>query len=465
MDSQEVLFSELSNGVKGLNLYLNNEDSGEWNLRRVKKFIKSSDFAKRDFVLKRKLYIMFDPGQRVSSDVLKKQVDLYVDLLNEGFDVASAFPEFAGFIEDMFKTDINKLSNDKLYAMLHAIDRLKNDCKTEAIDEFETKIPLLYTQDIDDMSNRRLSILINYIRDMDFDNLTIEQQGFVVELFNRCAVKTETSDNNRNKLSTSDWFKDNASNYYSQFNKAFFNVGFYENSLLDEPTKKIRFKYLVKYANLQNAFIKQMENEATFYRTTVARHLYRSSSDKVYETARSYARNLDIPTFPEYDESSSYFTSYYLREPREYKTSITSKMLGMFRSMVRSKLSEVSWTGDTKLSAQKLSEFICTKKMNNDVMKIVAENQRDEEFARGYEQLGAWLVSLVHLDELSRTPVSDLIPPLDKKFLQEAQKANKPEKQENPLETTVVKKVETGYYVKQKQGQQQLSLFQPGEEE
>ena len=164
MDSQEILLSELSDGVKGLNLYLNSDDSGEWNLRRVKKFIKSSDFAKRDFVLKRKLYIMFDPGQRVSSDVLKKQVDLYVDLLNEGFDVASAFPEFAGFIENMFKTDINKLSNDKLFAMLHAMDRLKNECTTEVIDEFETKIPLLYAQNIDDMTNRRLSILINYIK-------------------------------------------------------------------------------------------------------------------------------------------------------------------------------------------------------------------------------------------------------------------------------------------------------------
>lgn len=465
MDSQEILLSELSDGVKGLNLYLNSDDSGEWNLRRVKKFIKSSDFAKRDFVLKRKLYIMFDPGQRVSSDVLKKQVDLYVDLLNEGFDVASAFPEFAGFIENMFKTDINKLSNDKLFAMLHAMDRLKNECTTEVIDEFETKIPLLYAQDIDDMTNRRLSILINYIKDMEFDNLTIEQQGFVIDLFNRCAVKTETSDNNRNKLSTSDWFKDNASNYYSQFNKAFFNVGFYENSLLDEPTKKIRFKYLVKYANLQNAFIKQMENEAGYYRTTVARHLYRSSSDKVYETARNCARNLEIPTFPEYDESSSSFKYYYLREPREYKTSVTSKMLGMFRSMVRYKLSEASWTGDIKLSAQKLSEFVCTNKMNHDVMKIMAENQRDEDFVHGYKQLGAWLVSLVHLDELSRTPVSDLIPPLDKKFLQRPQMPKEPEKQTSPLETTVLKKVETGFYVKEKQGQQQLSFFQPGEEE
>ena len=120
--------------------------------------------------------------------------------MNEGFDVASAFPEFAGFIENMFKTDINKLSNDKLFAMLHAMDRLKNECTTEVIDEFETKIPLLYAQNIDDMTNRRLSILINYIKDMEFDNLTIEQQGFVIDLFNRCAVKTETSDNNRNKI-------------------------------------------------------------------------------------------------------------------------------------------------------------------------------------------------------------------------------------------------------------------------
>lgn len=460
MDSQDLLISELAEGVKGLNLYLNNDDSGEWNLRRVKKFIKSSDFAKRDFVLKRKLYIMFDPSQKVSSDVLKKQVDLYVDLLNEGFDVASAFPEFAGFVENMFKTNIMKLGNDKLYAMLHAVDRLKSECSTEVIDEFESNIPLLYGQNIDNMTNRRLSILINYIKDMEYDNLTPEQQGFVIDLFNRCAVKTETSDNNRDKLSTSEWFKDNASNYYSQFNKAFFGVGFYDNSLFDEPTKKIRFEHLVKYANLQNAFIKEMEQSARSYNTSVARLLYRSSQDKVYQVARNCARDLKIPSFPQYDETSAYFKNYYLIEPREYKTSVTSKMLGLFRSMVYSKLSEVNWTGDVKLSAQKLCEFITTNKMNNDVIKIIANNQKDEDFVRGYNQLASWLVSLVHLDELSRTPISNLVPEPDKKFLQEKPKMQEavPEKQE------VVKNGQEKYVVENKNGLEQLSFFELGDD-
>ena len=136
-DSQEIFFSGLTEGVQGLNSYLNSDESGEWNLRRVKKFIKSEDFKKRDYGITRKLYLMFDPNQRVSSDILKKQVELYVDLLNEGYDVKANFPEFDGFVETMFKTNITKVSNDKLYALLHAMERRKDGVSTEAIDEFE----------------------------------------------------------------------------------------------------------------------------------------------------------------------------------------------------------------------------------------------------------------------------------------------------------------------------------------
>ena len=55
-DSQEIFFSGLTEGVQGLNSYLNSDESGEWNLRRVKKFIKSEDFKKRDYGITRKLY-------------------------------------------------------------------------------------------------------------------------------------------------------------------------------------------------------------------------------------------------------------------------------------------------------------------------------------------------------------------------------------------------------------------------
>lgn len=457
-DSQEILFSGLTEGVKGLNSYLNCDESGDWNLRRVKKFIKSEDFKKRDFLIVRKLYLMFDPNQRVSSDILKKQVELYVDLLNEGYDIKANFPEFDGFVETMFKTSVSKLGNDKLYALLHATDRLKPGVSTDAIDEFETKIPLLYTQDIDTMTNRRLSILINYIKDMEYDKLFPEQQGFVIDLFNRCAVKTETSDNNRNKLSTAEWFKDNASNYFSQFNKAFFNIGLYDQSILDEPTKKIRFDYLCKYADLQHDFIAEMEKQANSSNMSVARLLYRSSEGRVYQTASACASKLNIPRFPEYDEALSSFPKFYLREPREYKTSVTSKMLGIFRSMVESKLKDVSWSGDIEYMVKNLSCFIKTRKMNEDIMNIVLRYRADDQYAQGYRKIGEWLVGLVHLDELSRIPKSELIPPLDKKFT---------EPESKPAETSEPVKTESGskYFVHSKNGIEQLSIFQPGEDE
>ena len=457
-DSQEIFFSGLTEGVQGLNSYLNSDESGEWNLRRVKKFIKSEDFKKRDYVITRKLYLMFDPNQRVSSDILKKQVELYVDLLNEGYDVKANFPEFDGFVETMFKTNITKVSNDKLYALLHAMDRRKDGVSTEAIDEFESKIPVLYTQDIDTMTNRRLSILINYIKDMKYEDLTTEQQSFVIGLFNRCAVKTETSDNNRNKLSTFEWFKDNASNYFSQFNKAFFNVGLYEQSILDEPTKKIRFQYLCKYADLQHDFINEMEELADYHGMSVARLLYRSSEDRVYRTASSCVSKLCVPSFPEYDEGSSLFLKYYLREPREYKTSITSKMLGMFRSMVEYKLKDASYTGTVEDIAKRLSCFVKTKKMNEELMDIVLKYRREDQYAQAYRKAGEWLVDLVHLDELSRIPKYELVPPLDKKILEPVAPAKL------ASATTQGEGVRT-FNPESKNGYTQLSLFELDEDE
>ncbi len=407
---ENLIVEELYDGVEGLNKYLNFEDSEDWNIRKVKKFIKSDTFSLRDYPLVRKLYVMFDPKQKVSSDVLKKQTDLYVDLLNEGFDVDKRFPEFAGFVKELFSVNIETISNDQLYAMLHSVGKLKEGINSEVIKNFENQIPKLYTKDVDLMNNRRLSILIGYIKDKEFDELDERMKNFVVELYKRCSVKTETADNNKTKLSTSDWFKDNASNYFSQFNKAFFDVGFYENSFLDEPTKKIRFKYLCQYANLQNEFIKRVEKLASDRGMTVSRFLSRQNDNFVYETASECRKKLNVPNFPEYDENSRFFNHYYLREPREYKTSVTPKMANLFRSMIKSKLEFAVESGDTRLMAETLSEFVSTRKMDEQVLKIMCENMNEETVEKGYDQLGRWLVGITHLDEILRVPAGDLIP-------------------------------------------------------
>lgn len=411
-----LIVEELYDGVDGLNKYLMFEDSEEWNIRRVKKFIKSDTFAQRDYPLIRKLYVMFDPKQRVSSDVLRKQTDLYVDLLNEGFDVDKKFPEFSGFVNELFSTRIETISNDQLYAMLHSVAKLKDGVQSEAIRNFKLQIPNLYLQDIDSMNNRRLSILIGHIKDKEFDDLDEKMKNFVVELYKRCAVKTETADNNKLKLSTYDWFKENASNYFGQFNKAFFDVGLYENSFLDEPTKKIRFEYLCKYADFQNEFINKMEKLAKDRGMSVARLLSRQNADFVYDVACECRKTLNIPNFPEYDPNNRNFNRYYLREPREYKTSVTPKMANLFRSMIESKIKYGLCCGDTRLMAETLSDFVVTRKKDNQVVRIICDHMSEESFEDGYVKLGEWLVESTHLDEFLRVSAKDLIPTFEGGF-------------------------------------------------
>lgn len=469
-----LLLKELREGVEGLNKYLNSDDSGDWNLRRVKKFIKSDTFARRGHSTIRKLYIMFDPSQKVSSEVLKKQFDLYVDFLNEGYQIDRYFPEFAGFVREMFWTKIDRLSDDKLFAMFHAVAKLGGDVQSKAIEHFKGEIPKLYLQDVDSMTNRHLSILIGHIKDKEFDELDDSMKNFVVELYKRCSVKTETADNNKNKLSTMDWFKANASNCFSQFNKAFFGIGLYENSILDEPTKKIKFEYLGKYADLQYKFIERMEQRAEERGLSVAGLIARSSDDLVYEVACECRKGLALPKFPEYDDSNKDFSKFYLREPREYKTSVAPKMTNLFCSMVKSKLKHAGLSGDTELMAQTISEFVSTRKMNNELVRIILDHRNEETFKDGNREIGKWLVGMTHLDELSRKSSDELIyVPVE---LLERQQRALEEKSMKKQEEQSIPVVESKKELPSKEEHEtariyspeemtQISFFEPGDEE
>lgn len=470
---EKLLVKELREGLEGLNKYLNSDDAGDWNLRKVKKFIKGEAFSRRSFSTVRKLYIMFDPSQRVSSEILKKQVDLYVDFLNEGYQIDRYFPEFAGFVREMFWTDVNRLSDDKLFALMHAVSRVKDDVQTRTIEHFKGEIPKLYLQDVDTMTNRHLSILIGHIKDKEFDELEESMKAFVVELYKRCSVKTETADNNKNKLSTADWFKANASNCFSQFNKAFFGIGLYENSIMDEPTKKIKFEYLSKYADLQYKFIERMEEKAKERGISVARLIDRSHESFVYDVAMECRKGLSIPEFPEYDDGDRDFSRFYLREPREYKTSVAPKMTNLFCSMVKSKLRDAGLSGDTELMAQSISEFVSTRKMNNELVRIILDHRNEETFRDGNRTIGKWLVEMTHLDELSRKSSDELIyVPVE--LLERQERAL----EEMKAEKTEEGKTETAEVISQKEEQKQvqrktpsadglnqISIFELGEDE
>lgn len=418
MESQEIIFKDLAEGVQGLNRYFNGQIKEK---KPIKEFIKKNQFEKIPYEIKRNLYEMFDPSQKVSAEVIEKQVELYVDLLNdntENFDVREQFPEFDEFISSLYLQDITKIGNDRLYVLLNSLKKIKPQKITPEIQEFENNIPLLYKRNVDNMSNRRLSILIGRIKNENFDDLEPEIQKFVISLFKRCAVKTETSDNNNERFKTSYWFKSDIQNYFSQFNKAFFGLDMYENQFVDEPTKKIRFNYLTKYADLQYLFIKKMEALAEKYNMSVARILYKSGASPVYDYAKECTGKLGLVRFPEYDKSETGYYNFYLSEPREYKTSVTGKLTSLFSSMIASKLEEASAERDPEAMAQSLSEFISTRKMNDDLVMILSRNKDEQDFRKTYYDFGKWLVNLVHLDDISRKSVKDIIDPENQIFKQ-----------------------------------------------
>ncbi len=419
MESQEIIFKDLAEGIEGLNQYFNGSIIEK---KVIKSFIKKNKFVQIPYETKRNLYRMFDPSQKVSAEVISKQVELYVELLNESndkFDVVTEFPAFHEFISSLYLQDISRIGNDRLYVLLNNLKKIKPNKITPEIEEFVNRIPTLYNRNVDNMSNRRLSILIGQIKNEEFDNLAPEIQSFVIALFRRCATKTETSDNNNDRFKTSYWFKDNIQNYFSQFNKAFFGLGLYENSFMDEPTKKIRFKYLSKYADLQYEFIKKLESIADYNNMSVARVLYRNGDTSVYNYASECARDLGIGRFSEYDRNDSAYYNFYLVEPREYKTSVTSKMTGLFSSMIASKLKKASEGRDSEIMAQKLSEFISTRKMNDDLIGIMTKTKDEQDFRKIFLDYGTWLVNLVHLDDISRKSVKELIDPENEIFDEE----------------------------------------------
>ena len=411
MESQEIIFKDLAEGVEGLNKYFNGSIVEK---KVIKSFIKKNKFVQIPYETKRNLYSMFDPSQKVSAEVIAKQVELYVELLNESndkFDVVTEFPAFHEFISSLYLQDISRIGNDRLYVLLSYLKKINPNKITPEIEEFVRGIPSLYNRNVDSLSNRRLSILIGQIKNENYDDLAPEIQNFVVALFRRCATKTETSDNNNDRFKTSYWFKDNIQNYFSQFNKAFFGLGLYENSFMDEPTKKLRFKYLAKYADMQYEFIKRLKGIADYNNVSVARVLYRSGNNSVYTYASECARKIGLDRFPEYDRNDCAYSNFYLAEPREYKTSVTGKMTNLFAGMIASKLKQASEGKDSKQIAQKLSEFISTRKMNDDLVRILAKTKDEEDFRKVFFEYGKWLVDLVHLDDITRKSVKEIIDP------------------------------------------------------
>lgn len=406
--AQEILNAKIAEGVDGINQYLNKTESGEWNLRKVKKFIKSEEFASRGFDAKQKLQTMFDPSNKISSGVLKKEVMLYVDLLNEGFDVENLFPEFADFISGKFETDVFELSSDELHILFGAVEKMKKGVKTEAVEGFKTDIPLLYSQNVDLLDNKYLSTLISNIKNTPYDALETEMKQFVKELFNRCTVKTVTSENNR-ILSSHEWFGKNVVSDFRLFNSAYF--GSKDLAIMvDSPTKKLAYERLVDYANLQTEFMKTLAERADRYHTTPNRYLSRTNPIAVYNLAVEEKINLKMKDFSATDFRAGSGSKNYLKEPREYRKSVAPQMQKLFEQMIAEELKALQTSATVSQAMGCLSPYMVTQKNKGDAYAIVKKYGAEQLSEKSYNAIGKWIVDLVHLDQIALKNVLEIIP-------------------------------------------------------
>lgn len=410
MKNPEIETTE--NIIDGLISYIHQTDSSnQWSKRKVKDVIRQGKFKELPYASQRKLYIMFDSSQKISSEIIQRELELYIDLLNSNFPISTEFDIFDKFARSIFEEDVFSLSTERLGSILKALQKLNPEKSTPEIDEFIQKIPALYTQNVDNLSNKQLSLLINQIRDMDYKDLPVQMQDFVLELFVRCATKAETSDNNNKKFKTANWFKANPQTFFGQFNKAFFGANPYDEIFIDEPTKKIRFEHLVNYANFQYEFIRQIEELSRVHRLPVSKLLSYGDKYYVYNIASSIATKQHLPQFepPEQDGSPKKF--YLADETREYKSSVLAKSSGLFVSMIREKLEQAYKTQSIDGMADTLSDFAVTQKMKDHLNSLVLASKRYKNFDASYDYFARWLVGLVHIDEIARIPIYEIVKP------------------------------------------------------
>ena len=354
----------------------------------LKKVLKSADFEKLSYADKAKLYQMFDPKREISDELFKRQVDLYFALL-ESKSSPIKIPIFSDYIDWVYSQDISKMSDRTFDVLSSRLLKTKATDLSGSVVEFMDRLPEAFDKDIDKLSNSRINTLINILNEMgiEYHQLPEECKKFVADMFRACAVKSEIADKNKTRMRQ--LFRVEPRLYYNFFNKAFSGTGAYE-TWIDEPAKKITVPHMVNYANFQD---KVLAN----YRKPLH-----------YDSFITYAQEMKLPKFPPYDKSSSNYTQFYLKEPREYKD-YAKKMGDLFVGLVREEMSRAEKLFDEKrISANELYEFTLTNNAKSRVRLFLNPYSSKRDFASKYSEL---LIGLVHLDELTGQSQRDIYDP------------------------------------------------------
>lgn len=366
--------TEIVPWINEIKSYLNGNSN---KIGQLKKILREVDFEQLDYATKAKLTNLFDPRCEITEEVFKRELNLYFSLLEDKKPIN--IPIFSEFIEWIYNQDISKMPDRTFELISSRLSKTTAEMLPEKISSFMSRLPEEYKKGIDQMSNARMATLINILNDtkMNFADMPEECKGFVREMFNACAVKTEISENNKNKFRGI--FREDPRYYYSILNKAFARVDEFD-TWIDEPAKKITYARMVDYANFQNKVLDNLDYGLS------------------YSKFDSYARNLGLYRFPEID-GSSYSKKFYLSEPREYKD-YAKKMGNLFVEMVQCDIAEIREKLANKTFAQEDAfDFAVTDKMKRELKNAMDYGfTEDGAFLNFYSD---FLVDLVHLDELT----------------------------------------------------------------
>ena len=373
-------------------------DSAEWigevksyltdssrKIGEIKKVLRAVDFEKLSYADKVRLSKLFDPTAEISDELFKRQLDLYFSLL-ESKSSPISIPVFSEYIEWVYSQEPSKIP-DKMFEMMSLrLAKSKAETLPVQVSSFMTRLAKEYGREIDDLSNTRLMTLVSVLKEMglDYESLPTECQEFIKKMYVACSVKTEIADKNKKEIRG--LFRDDPREYYSLFNKAFARLSPYD-IWIDEPAKKLTLKNMINYANFQESVIRSSGNRLSFM--------------KFQECASS----LDLPRFPEFDPMSSYFRSFYLKEPREYK-SYAKKMSEMFAEMVKFEVLEVAKKAKSRtLTDETMAKFATTHRMARRIARI-GSSTTPESLGMAYADV---LIDFVHLDEFTGQSKRDIV--------------------------------------------------------
>lgn len=350
----------------------------------IKKILKGADLENLSYADKAKLYEMFDPKCNISEELFKRQLNLYFSLL-ESKSSPLKIPIFSDYVDWVYSQDISQMNDKTFDALTSRLLRTTASEFSAPILSFMDRLPEAFGKDIDKLSNQRISTLINILNElkMNYATMPAECKAFVTDMFKACAVKSEIAD--KNKVKMRQLFRHEPRLYYNFFNKAFSGTGAYEK-WIDEPAKKITVPHMIDYANFQDKVLANYRKPLT------------------YDAFVTYAHELRLPKFPEYDRSVSNYSQFYLKEPREYKD-YAKKMGDLFIQLVRDEMSRVEKLFDEKrIDASDLYTLAST---NNAKAKVRLLNPyaSKKEFLSKYAE---FLIGLVHLDELTGQSYRDI---------------------------------------------------------